>query len=287
MQGARALHKCISVAVTYVLLSGCVGPRFAAVAKLEKTSQVVLPAGLSETSGLYCQTDNFLTINDSGNLPLIHTLDETGNLVISQRVRHPNTDWEAITVVDNTLVVADIGNNRGKRTDLSLIPVALDSGATMTAKPIGYQANNITTNRPYAHDFDAEAMTVADGAIYLFSKSWATHIAQVYRFRLDDDLSSMTPYASIAGLPGVITGADWDKNRQQFVVIGYLSDPFGNFDAFIARLDSGFTVMDVWQLPEFRQVEGICVSTNGQYWITQEAGDNGPAVLASFRLIDE
>lgn len=287
MQGTRAVNNYLPILMACWLLSGCAGPRYAPDVKLEKVSEVVLPAGLRETSGLYCQADTFLTINDSGNLPLVHTLDKQGNMLSAQRVRYPNTDWEAITVVEDTLLVADIGNNRGNREDLSLIPVALHNGETLTAKPLGYHANNVVDNQPYAHNFDAEAMTVAEGEIYLFSKSWATEVADVYRFTLEDDLSSMRPHATIEGLPGVITGADWDERRQQFVVVGYRSDPFGNFDAFIARLGRDFDVVTIWQLPAFRQVEGICVSADGHYWITQEAGDSHPPLLASFRLINQ
>ncbi len=267
------------------LLIGCAASTHPPTTSLEPISKITLPAGLRETSGLYCLNDSFLTINDSGNLPLIHTFDKQGQISHSLRVRHPNSDWEAITLDGDTLLVADIGNNRGKRTDLALIPVNRSSAKTLPAIPLGYKENNVGQNLPYAHDFDAEAMTVADDMVFLFSKSWASHIANVYRFSLGDDVSALSPYATVEGLPGVITGADWDTQRQQFVVVGYLSDPFGNFDAFIARLSDDFTPLDIWPIADFKQVEGICVCSQGDYWITQEAGDGEPAILAGFTLI--
>ncbi|GGW78459.1 hypothetical protein GCM10007391_08820 [Alteromonas halophila] len=288
MQGRQKTFTSISqVVLMCITLLACASPDYPPAVTLKKVSQVTLPPGLAETSGLYCREDSLLTINDSGNLPLIHTIDYQGNIQSATRVAAPNNDWEAITLTGDTLVVADIGNNRGNRTDLSLITINSKSGETRRRLPLAYKANPVSANQAYAHDFDAEAITAVQNTVYLFSKSWATQIANVYRFTLDDDLTALRPQKTIQGLPGVITGADWDSGRHQFVLIGYLSDPFGNFDAFISRLDRNLRVLDTWPLTDFKQVEGICVSANGDYWISQEAGSGSQAVLAQFRLQNE
>ena len=143
---------------------------------------------------------------------------------------------------------------------------------------IQYAGNEPSDIFPYAHDFDAEAMVLAEGKLLIFSKSWRTGIANVYEVG-SETLQILTPIAQIAGLPGVITGADFDEMRNLYVVVGYKSDPFGNFSTFLAQLDTSFTPIEVWPLDEYKQVEGICVDKQGDYWFSEEATDLRKASL--------
>ena len=119
---------------------------------------------------------------------------------------------------------------------------------------------------------------LAEGKLLIFSKSWRTGIANVYEVG-SETLQILTPIAQIAGLPGVITGADFDEMRNLYVVVGYKSDPFGNFSTFLAQLDTSFTPIEVWPLDEYKQVEGICVDKQGDYWFSEEATDLRKASL--------
>lgn len=76
---------------------------------------------LSETSGLIRWKQGFITHNDSGNDAELFMLTANGDLIARQPVAAGNHDWEDIAVQGNTLYVADIGNNNGRRPELSIL----------------------------------------------------------------------------------------------------------------------------------------------------------------------
>lgn len=236
----------------------------------------VLPDALAETSGLYCNENSMLSINDSGNAAVIYEISYAGEIVATTDVGQKNIDWEAIAADQEFIYIADVGNNKGKRTDLSIIQYPLND-TPMTTRAISYAANRVSGNIAYAHDFDAEAMITANDMLLLFSKSWRSGIAHVYDITAISE--SLVPYAQVEGLPGVITGADYDAMRDVYVFVGYKSDPFGNFAAFMAQANTNFALINVWSLEHYQQVEGVCVDKSGDYWFTEEATKTRAASL--------
>ncbi|MDB2330592.1 hypothetical protein N9V74_02655 [Alteromonas sp.] len=228
----------------------------------------VLPQALAETSGLHCNEQSMLSINDSGNAAVIYEISYEGEIVSATEIKEKNIDWEAIAADQHSIFIADVGNNKGKRTDLSIIQYPKKNTSPTTTRAISYAANRVSSNIPYAHDFDAEAMVAANDRLFLFSKSWRSGIAHVYDITATSE--SLLPYAQIEGLPGVITGADYDETRGVYVFVGYKSDPFGNFAAFMAQANTNFVLVNVWSLENYQQVEGVCVDKSGDYWFTEE-----------------
>lgn len=252
---------------------------------LNITKTITLPKALSETSGLSCADDNqILSINDSGNAPVVYSVSYDGTITEELALSIRNNDWEAITADEDYLFVADIGNNKGQREQLEVYKVSRQDINNVTPLVIKYADNNPAGNIPYAHDFDAEALVKKGGELLLFSKSWRsgnTHIYQINDQVNEEKLAQMlTPFASIEGLPGVVTGVDYDASKNQYVVVGYKSDPFGNFAAFMASLSSTFTVLNIWPLEGYKQVEGVCVDSEGAYWFSEEATDGRAASLS-------
>lgn len=264
-------------------LTGCAAVYDDTVADLTITDSYPLPPQLSESSGLYCLNNQALTINDSGNAATVFTIDSMARIVAQSSLEKPNVDWEAITASVDAIFVGDIGNNRGNRSSLSIEVINRDTMSHLRSLIIDYDGYKAGQNVPYAHDYDAEAMTWHNGKLLLFSKSWASRVSHVYEVDTDADHQTLKAVAHIEGLPGVITGADWDKARQQYVVVGYASDPFGNFDTFLAEITPEFSVSRLWPLPDHDQVEGVCVAEDGSYWVSQESVGNTQASL--FRVI--
>tara|TARA_B100000700_G_scaffold37772_1_gene37420 strand:- start:491 stop:1291 length:801 start_codon:yes stop_codon:yes gene_type:complete len=260
------------------LLSGCATQYPPTTQALTLSPLHVLSQQLEETSGLYCTDDRLFTINDSGNEAKVFELNYDGLVTQTYPLPLRNIDWEAITGDDEFLYIADIGNNKGKRETLMVHKVSRRDYNHVDSFSIQYAGNEPSDNFPYAHDFDAEAMVLAEGKLLIFSKSWRTGIANVYEVGSETQ-QILTPIAHIAGLPGVITGADFDEVRNLYVVVGYKSDPFGNFSTFLAQLDTSFTPVEVWPLDEYKQVEGICVDKQGDYWFSEEATDLRKASL--------
>ena len=266
------------LSTTVLLLSGCATQYPPTTQALTLSPLHVLSQQLEETSGLYCTDDRLFTINASGNEAKVFELNYDGLVTQTYPLPLRNIDWEAITGDDEFLYIADIGNNKGKRETLMVHKVSRRDYNHVDSFSIQYAGNEPSDNFPYAHDFDAEAMVLAEGKLLIFSKSWRTGIANVYEVGSETQ-QILTPIAHIAGLPGVITGADFDEVRNLYVVVGYKSDPFGNFSTFLAQLDTSFTPVEVWPLDEYKQVEGICVDKQGDYWFSEEATDLRKASL--------
>ena len=84
-----------------------------------------LPATVKETSGLLLLNGKLITHNDSGRDAKLYELDTlsgaiTRTITISNAT---NRDWEDIAVDETHIYIADIGNNNGTRTDLTIYKI--------------------------------------------------------------------------------------------------------------------------------------------------------------------
>jgi hypothetical protein len=73
------------------------------------------------------------------------------------------------------------------------------------------------------------------------------------------------------GLPGVITGGDFDRKNNQFILVGYKLNGMGGFSPFMAIINRNFSLHKSFVLSGYGQVEGVCVAPNGEVWFTQES----------------
>ena len=281
MDGLGVINRSLflSALLAALTISGCASYYSSGNTKLNLDNLIVLPDELEETSGLYCSASEIVTLNDSGNSADIFHLTYTGAIIGRDRLALTNFDWEAVSASETHWYVADLGNNKGKREQLSVYKIDRTDLTNITPFSIRYEGNKPSANMPYAHDYDSEAMVKTDDKLLLFSKSWQTGIAKVYAVDESVSQQQLQPFATIEGLPGVITGADYDKTRNVFVVVGYKSDPFGNFAAFMAQLNTQFEPINIWPLSDYKQVEGVCVDAGGAYWFTEESTKGRKASL--------
>ncbi|MDP5032063.1 SdiA-regulated domain-containing protein [Paraglaciecola sp.] len=285
MENKRIMMKAIFIA-SFMLLTACGS---IASDKLGYTveTEFNLPGDLAETSGLYCPaSDTIFTINDSGNSPTIYQLNTSGEIVKRQDLDKKNQDWEAITGDNDNFYVGDIGNNNGKRAFVEILVINKQNQVPAITKvlKLSYANNNIENNEYLKHDFDAEALVSADDALLLFSKSWQSTVSHVYKIEPSLAEQVVSPIASIDGLPGVVTGIDFNKSSKQFTVVGYSVSGFGKFSPFIALLDRRFNVVATYPLDGFNQVEGVCVSPTGEVWISQESSFFSTHKLAKLKF---
>ena len=236
--------------------------------------QFNLPAELAETSGLYCAEQNTLyTLNDSGNKPILYQLNVLGEIQQQFKVEGKNRDWESLTGDDKQLYVGDIGNNNGKRkfVEILVLDKKLSEPKVLRTLKITYLNNSIDKNEYLNHDFDAEAFVSVDEQLILFSKSWQSKDLHIYELSKTEVNQKVQPVTTVKGLPGVVTGVDYNKLTSEFIVVGYSLQGFGSFLPFIAKLDRQYNVLASYPLSGFNQVEGVCVSPNGEVWISQES----------------
>ena len=250
----------------------------------EIVSAVSLPDELAETSGLACLDDGVVTLNDSGNAPVLYTVGEDG--VIRQRlaIAGDSRDWESLAADDTFFYVGDIGNNLGGREWLTIYRVARESGAVVGRIDLTYRGYDAGSYGGYDHDYDGEAMVLRDGELLLFSKSWRSGRAAVYAVGQGRERQVLAPVAHLDGLPGVVTGADWDDARQRFVLVGYAAGALGPHNPFIALVSGDFRVTAVYPLSGYRQTEGVCVTASGDIRVSQERSPLSAAKLIRIRL---
>lgn len=253
---------------------------------------IELPAELAETSGLACLNEQLWTINDSGNAAVVYQVNQRGDIEHRHALAVKNIDWEAITAVDGSLFIGDIGNNAGIRQQFTLYRLEnpTSSQPHMTSWQLIYPDQPRTLLPAYDHDFDAEALVaLTNTRLLLFTKSWNTDVSHVYQIDLTSpQLIKMQKRADIIGLPGIVTDVALDPKTGNYLVVGYqnyrrnlLEFAFNRqFSPFIATLKPDFTVETSQTLAYDGQVEGVVVCA-GKRWFSAEKSDSMPARIWS------
>ena len=236
--------------------------------------EFLLSQELKETSGLYCpNVDSAYTINDSGNNPVIYNIDYAGRIQKKISVDTKNSDWEALTGDSDFFYIGDVGNNNGQRkfVQVHVVPnQSSNSENNASTLKLSYINNVINKNKYLDHDFDAEALISLDDNLLLFSKSWNTGTLFIYQLNKTEPIQLLEHVAEIKGLPGIVTGGDFDSKNNRFILVGYKLNRMKSFTPFITILNKDLSLQTYFELLDYDQVEGVCVTPNGEVWFTQE-----------------
>jgi len=183
-----ALLRCFVLAGCFALgTTGCQSTRTAAPDGTQPSSNadsLELPAfskilrlgrPLREISGLAASPTKagiLWAVADSGNPPDLHAIRPDGSTAGRVRVEGArNRDWEDLAAFTyrgrSYLLVADVGDNRGRRRDCRLYFIPEPDPTAISCVP-EVSCQIAYTDRP--HDCEAVAVDVARDAIYLASK---------------------------------------------------------------------------------------------------------------------
>ncbi len=192
----------------------------------------LLPNEVKETSGLLFWDNDFWTLNDSGNDPVIYRIDTTSGNII-QRItvlKASNVDWETMAQDDDNIYIGDVGNNSGNRDDLGIYIVA--KAAIPQSGDASANSNHITfiySDYPGGkikrddNNFDCEALICIDDSLYLFSKDWGDQKTRLYRLpKTPGDYTAELIYTF--DTDGLVTGADYNEEAKEVTLIGYAKD---------------------------------------------------------------
>jgi len=237
-----------------------------------------------ESSGLVYTNGVLWTHNYSGNASDIFKVDTTTGALL-QKVsitNYPNNDWEDITADSNYIYVGDFGNNNGTRIDLRVLKID-KSQLTSTAAVIGATAQAI--NFSYAdqtsfvsngsNNYDCESVISMGNSLYLFTKDRGDLQTRVYKLSKSPGTYTLSPY-TFYNVNGKITGADYNPQKNEVVLIGYMASNKNSFiyylnnftgDLFFSgnkrRVEIGNATND-WQ------TEGITYRSNNELFISCE-----------------
>jgi len=192
---------------------------------------------VEETSGLIFWNDILWTINDSGNDPILFSIDTTTGIILQQIMvsNAQNIDWESLAQDDDYIYIGDFGNNSGARDDLGIykvkkndIPNSGDASVTSTHITFSYaDFKEIPEKRKY-NNFDCEAFICAGDSLYLFSKNWGNEKTKLYRLPKDegDYTAELLKEYDVSGL---VCGADYNRESKEITLVGYTNNNYVPF----------------------------------------------------------
>lgn len=245
---------------------------------ISPTSSMVLPNSVQETSGLFFYDGMYWSHNDDTEAMFFAVDSTTGDIVDTVLWDClSNIDWEECHVNQTHLIIGDIGNNLGNRSDLKffLIPLVdfyANDIAVVDTLQFVYEDQVSFSPSLNNHDFDAEAFLVSSDSIFIFSKCWASNSTKCYALPLISG-NQIAQLRETYNVNGLITGATFFDQGQSVALCGYTSflQPFvwllwdyssnGFFSGNKRRVELG--------LP-FHQVEAIVSRTNQQFYLSNE-----------------
>ncbi|NCA85231.1 MAG: T9SS type A sorting domain-containing protein [Clostridia bacterium] len=250
-----------------------------------------LPSVVRESSGLIFFDGMYWTLNDSGNLPCLYTLDANdGHLLRTVCLAGiSNIDWEELTQDQDHLYIGDFGNNRGTRKDLRIFKIykkdipAGDNATVSSFDTIMFSYANQEDfgKRTQQHNFDCEAMIAFNDSLFLFTKNWENQRTVLYAMPAQAGNYKLQPRGSFdAG--GLITGAAMSTNQQTLALIGYV-----DYESF-AWIFSGVQGSDFFSTPRVRinfpdlvfvQTEAICFVASDSVAFSCEESAEFPSIF--------
>lgn len=240
----------------------------------------------NETSGLAFYKDTILSINDSGNEPILHALrsSDAQHLQSWPIANALNLDWEAIALSATNVFIGDVGNNMGKRTTLAIYrldrSLLLPSTTALTAQKLNFKfADQPAVPLPAnAHNYDCEAMFFWQDSLHLLSKNWQNLWTRHYVLPTNwQDTLVVSPRDSFY-VNGLVTDAAMDVQTNQIYFLGYKKELSGLYSAFMYRfsnnndlfLGSDFQRIELGSALSLAQTEGLCMSGANKGFITGE-----------------
>jgi len=147
--------------------------------KYKLDSIAILPSDISECSGFAVVNDQLVIINDGSHDATLHyfDLDSLTSTAITIEGAY-NNDWEGVTVADGEILIADTGNNNGKRQMLRIYHIDAISHELSDITKFTYPGQ--TFEESYDHDFDTEAIAYIDGEVCLFTKNRSNTKTNLY-----------------------------------------------------------------------------------------------------------
>lgn len=203
---------------------------------------------INESSGLIDIGARVLTVNDSGDGPVVYVVDSVSGETVGRTTFTEDevVDVEALALGrDGDVWVGDIGDNRGRRTSVAVYRMLLPTGGdnTVTAE----RFDLVYEGGPR----DAEALLVhpRSGRLYVVSKGlFSGQVFAAPRRLASDRVNVLRPVGDVGGL--ITDGAFFPDGRH--VALRSYSN------LIILTADSWKTV-DGMPLPDQAQGEGVAV----------------------------
>ena len=250
-------------------------------------SEIELPSSVYETSGLEKVGNNLITLNDSGNQPVIYYLDERGKVIIERNFSElQNNDWEDLTVDDEFIYIADIGNNFDTRDNLRIIKVPLEI-ADNSFEIINYyypEQKDFSFNQN--SKYDAEGIISIKNKLLIFTKNRSKKITEIYKLPKKPGNYKAELIGQI-DIESIVTASDYNEKLKLLVLTStkdfneYYIHKIKNFNmSSLKNLKA-----ETYEIPIGKtQVEAIKIIDKNNFWISTEAEFMGSPFLYKISL---
>lgn len=195
-----------------------------------------------------------------------------------------NNDWEDIALDGKgNLIIADVGNNLGRRKQLMLHFVREPKPGAKTIRPDRTLRVHYEDQKAPSPDYDCEAVYSAGGSIYFLTKRRSDTRTCLYRLAGDSTKAS-NPLRLVDSfdIGGMVTAADVSPDGKTVAVTTYSAIWVFEYDA---KSGSIFK-RSIRQLPIFAwQNEGLAFDGNDSLVLTNEDGRIYRVSLADFKIV--
>ena len=229
---------------------------------------------LDETSGLEIINKQLVTINDSGNDPVLFYINESGNILDERKLNCcKNNDWESLAADSDYVYIADFGNNYDTRKNLSIIKIPIDKSSNENPEIINFlYPEQKKFKRIYRRsEYDAEALISFGDILLIFTKNKRKKITEIYSLPKYGGNFKAQKIGSL-NTESIVTGADYDKKTSTLVLTSTI-----NFDEYYILLINDFSLnnkdhkINMYEIPIGKtQVEAIKIIDENTFWITSE-----------------
>ena len=247
----------------------------------------------------------FWVSNDSGDGPFLYPLNDKGEIIIPGYLQkryakgkkpYPGVkilgaihhDWESLTTLGDTLVIADVGNNGNARRDMGVYlvpepnPHAVDRTRPLVWLPVHYEDQEEYPAQDWR--FDCEAIFTYKHKIFFLTKDRAdgniskprpTTQLYVLETRYTDRSNVLKRIGEAKDLGGWVTGADMapDGSGMVFIAQNFLATNIWFYptpkrgDHFLKSKPLSYV------LKKANQAEGVCFMDNKNLIISNEQRD--------------
>ena len=229
---------------------------------------------LDETSGLEIINKQLVTINDSGNDPVLFYINESGNILDERKLNCcKNNDWESLAADSDYVYIADFGNNYDTRKNLSIIKIPIDKSSNEHPELINFlYPEQKKFKRIYRRsEYDAEALISFGDILLIFTKNKRKKITEIYSLPKNGGNFKAQKIGSL-NTESIVTGADYDKKTNTLVLTSTI-----NFDEYYILVINDFSLnnkdhkINMYEIPIGKtQVEAIKIIDENTFWITSE-----------------
>lgn len=255
----------------------------------EVVTDIALSKKLDETSGLEMVNNTLITINDSGNKPVLFYLDKKGNILNERKLDCcKNNDWESLAADKNHIYIADFGNNYDTRKNLSIIKIPIQKSSNENVEVINFSyPEQKKFRRIYRRsEYDAEALISFEDKLLIFTKNKRKKITEIYSLPKNGGNYQAKKIGSL-NTDSIVTGGDYDKETNTLALTSTIK-----FDEYYVLIISDFSLnnknqkIDMYEIPIGKtQVEAIKIIDPTTFWITSEDEKSSSAArLMKFKL---